>query len=33
MWLVLFIIGGRSGPDTVGLFTFLTLGDFQSCAK
>jgi hypothetical protein len=26
-------IGGRSGPDTVGLFTFLTLSDFQSFAK
>jgi len=26
-------IGGRSGPDTVGLFTFLTLIDFQSFAK
>jgi ABC-type thiamin/hydroxymethylpyrimidine transport system permease subunit len=26
-------IGGRSGPDTVGLFTFLTLRDFQSFAK
>jgi hypothetical protein len=26
-------ISGRSGPDTVGLFTFLTLSDFQSFAK
>ncbi len=26
-------IVGRSGPDTVGLFTFLTLSDFQSFAK
>ena len=26
-------IGGRSGPDTVGLFTFLTLSDFQSFAN
>ena len=34
MWLVLFIpIGGRSGPDAIGLFMFLTLSDFQSFAK
>jgi hypothetical protein len=34
MWLVLFIpIGDRCGPHTVGLFTFLTLSDFQSFAK
>jgi hypothetical protein len=26
-------IVGRSGPDTVELFTFLTLSDFQSVAK
>jgi hypothetical protein len=26
-------IVGRSGPDTVGLFTSLTLSDFQSFAK
>ena len=26
-------VGGRSGSDTVGLFTFLTLSDFQSFAK
>jgi hypothetical protein len=24
---------GRSGPNTVGIFTFLTLSDFQSFAK
>jgi hypothetical protein len=26
-------IVGRSSPDTVGLFTFLTLSDFPSFAK
>jgi hypothetical protein len=26
-------IGGRSGPDAIGLFIFLTLSDFQSFAK
>jgi hypothetical protein len=31
MWLVLFIpLVGRSGPDSVGLFTFLMLSDSRA---